>query len=383
MSNQEKTRLYIEALPLTTKHVSGIGHMLASIVRELSTNPEVSSDYEIVLFGPRSGEARIKAWQFENVTYAHQPLRQKIITVLNLLRILPPVDLWLGKGTYLFGNFVNYPLTKGSRSFTYVHDLSYIRFPELVRPKVRNVLKRNVPRWIKRSEKVIAVSEYTKSELMKFYKVSDNKIVVVPNGVDHKQFYKRTDSEVSVVKQKYSIPDTYVLFVSNLEPRKNLQRLVESYAALPEDLRAVSPLVVVGSESWLSEGINQAIVDAQTAGCNIVRPNIYVEDGDLPALYSGATLLAHPAIYEGFGISPLQAMACGTPVLAAKATSLPEVLGDAALYIDPESTADITAGLTRMLKNADFRTAMTAEGYAQSKEFSWEKTVEMLLREIK
>lgn len=379
MTSQVKQRIYVEALTLTTKHVSGIGYALANTVMELCTDKDITNKYDIVLFGPKVHERRIKQWNFPNTTYSGYSLKQRLVTTLNLLGLLPSIDRWLGLGVYLFGNYVNYPVTSRSRSITYIHDLSYMRYPEYVRPKVRRVLRQYVPNWIKRTNHVVTVSEHAKSEIMHFYHTDSNKITVIPNGINPEEFYRRSDQEVDRVKQAYGITGEYILFLSNIEPRKNLQRLVEAYQILPKELRDQYALLIVGSESWLNEPINRAIDDALKSGAKIMRPDKYVIDTDIPALHSGATLLAHPALYEGFGIAPLQAMACGTPVLVARRSSLPEVVSDAGLYINnPESVEEISTGLQTLLSDKNLREELSLKGLIQSQKFLWKDSEEKL-----
>lgn len=378
MDKGTKTKLYIEALPLTTSRVSGIGHMLASLVRAMAADDDFTSRYDIVLFGPRSGAARVAEWRFPGVTYRGQPVKQRFITLANFLGVLPAVDRWLGSGVYLFGNFTNFPLTKKSKSLTYVHDVYFWRYPDMVRPRLRRILGRNLPRWIKRADRVIAVSEYSKREIAAYQPGAADKIVVVPNGVDPAEFYKRPAAEIAAARAKYALPEKYALFLSNIEPRKNVERLVKAFAALPKELVDGYALVLIGSESWLDRDIEAAVAAAKMVGAKIIKPAAYVTDADLPAVISGAAVLAHPALYEGFGISPLQAMACGTPVLAAKATSLPEVLGEAALYADPLSAADISEKLARLLTDNALRQKLSAAGQKQALKFTWDNSLRRL-----
>jgi glycosyltransferase involved in cell wall biosynthesis len=383
MPKSEKPTIFIEALALTTPHVSGIGHTLASLVQALTTQTDAPAAYTIVLFTPKGMSKYLKKWRFKHVIYKELPLPKRAVTGFNFLGVLPAIDRWLGRGVYVFGNYANYPLTSASTSLTYIYDVTFERHPELVSPKVRMVLHRYVPKWAARTKRITTISAFAKKEITDLFPIRPDKITVIPCGVDLEVFYRRSDEEVEALKAKYHLPSDYLLYVGNIEPRKNLERLVEAYAGLPPELREAHPLVLVGGDGWLNQPIHHAIDRARARGCNIVQPTQYVADEDLPALYSGARLLAHPALYEGFGISPLQAMACGTPVLTADASSLPEVVGEAALLVDPSSVTAIQGGLIKLLKDNYVREQLITKGYQQSKKFPWSSSAQKLLQLIR
>ncbi|MGH7240966.1 MAG: glycosyltransferase, partial [Candidatus Saccharimonadales bacterium] len=232
MRSQAKPRLYIEALPLTTERLSGIGHSLEQIVRSLTNDKKITDIYDVILFGPEKGRERVLSRDFKHATYKSYRMPQKLFTVFNLLGLLPPIDRRFGRGVYLFGNYVNYPLTKRSRSITYVHDISYLRYPEHVRPKVRRILEHYVPQWIRRTNQVVTVSGHAKHEIVEAYHLAAERVLVVPNGIDTAVSHRRSSKEVAEVKKRYGIEGEYVLYLGNKEPRKNLQRLVEAYALL-------------------------------------------------------------------------------------------------------------------------------------------------------
>jgi len=382
MTNFAKHNLYIDASPITTLKVSGIGHMLSNLVRAMGEDEEMKRDYQVILFGPKRAKKIIDEWGFENVIYKSHGLPQKLITAMNLFRILPPVNLWLGNGVYLFANYSNYPLTRKSKSLTYVLDLCYLSNPELVKTKVRNILKKNVPTWIKRTDKIIAISDFTKNELQKYYKISEQKISIVPCGIDPIEFYPRPEAEIGDIKKKYNLPEKYILFLSNIEPRKNLERLISAHIGLPLNLRKDYPLLIVGNESWMNEGIDKMLIKAEQNADKIYKPNRRIDDEDIPALQSGARILVHPAIYEGFGISPLQALACGTPVVVSGAASMPEVMGDAALYINPFDEEDIKGRIQEMLTNPKLRATKVEKGLSRVKQYTWAISVKKLKKAI-
>jgi glycosyltransferase involved in cell wall biosynthesis len=213
---------------------------------------------------------------------------------------------------------------------------------------------------------VIAVSESTKRDLVERYGLSPDRIDVVYNGVDA-SFQPVPADQVNAFRTREGLPERFILFVGTLEPRKNVVRLIEAYARLPEGRPA---LVLVGSKGWLYDDIF-ARVEALSLK-EKVRFAGYVSADALPYWYNAAELLAYPSLYEGFGLPPLEAMACGTPVVTSTASSLPEVVGDAALLVDPTDVEALSVAIEKVLSDEDLRRQMQAAGLAQAQHFSWE-----------
>jgi glycosyltransferase involved in cell wall biosynthesis len=281
------------------------------------------------------------------------------------------MDLWLGKGVYIFPNYKNWRLLR-SRSLTYIHDLGFIRYPEFVQPKNLAFLKANIRKWIARSTLILTGSDHSRQEIIDLLKVAPDKVVRIYHGVDRQHYHRRSAAEIERVKNKYGIKDKYLLCIGSLEPRKNLQRLIAAYRNLPAKLAGEYALCLAGGGGWLNEPILADIAAAKDEGFKIVRPEQYVSDDDLPALISGATLLVYPALYEGFGLPPLQAMACGTPVVVSDNSSLPEVVGKAGVTVDAENPADITAKMIELLSSAELRRELSKKGLRQAAGFDWD-----------
>ena len=374
----KKTKLYIDASPLAEDKITGIPHFTAELVRALEKHPDNGVSFKIVLVIPFDKKKKLACWLYKTVTYRVIPLPMRLFNLVLKWNILPPMDLLLGAGVYLFPNYKNWPLQR-SKSLTYIHDLGYIRYPEFVQSKNRQFLKANMQRWIKRASLILTGSDHARQEIIELLKVPPQKVVRIYHGVNHRDYYPRPKPEVEVAKAKYNISGNYVLYLGSLEPRKNLVRLIESYCSLPKKLRALYGLCLIGEGGWLNGEILSAINDAQEKGFNIIRPNTYVDDSDLPTVVSGATLLVHPALYEGFGLSPLQAMACGTAVLVADNSSLPEVVGQAAILVDAESIKDISAKMKRVLTETTLRHKLEKLGLEQAKKFTWEKSAQQLI----
>ncbi len=260
------------------------------------------------------------------------------------------------------------PLVSTCPGVVTIHDLSFLFYPQGFRALNRFYLRIFTRLSVRLARRVIAVSESTKRDIVQHYGLSPAKVDVVHNGVD--PCFRRLPAEqVAGFRAKQGLPDRFILFVGTLEPRKNVERLIEAYARLP---KARPPLILVGGKGWLYNG-----VFARMEALNLtdeVQFVGYVPAMDLPLWYNAAELFVYPSLYEGFGLPPLEAMACGTPVIASSASSLPEVVSQAGLLVDPTSTEALAAAMERVLADTDVQEKMRAAGLAQAGGFSWRET---------
>jgi glycosyltransferase involved in cell wall biosynthesis len=379
----KKIKLFIEASPIAEERVSGIGHMTAEIVRALDNHPLNGKEFEINLVICSDRAHFLEQWGFKNVRIKKIPIPQRLFNIIWKFDLWPPLDILLGKGkgTYIFPNYKNWRLAR-SRSLTFVCDVSYLVVPEFVSPKNQAFLKKNISKWTRRATRVIAISKNAQSEIIKYLNVPLEKTSLVYCGVDPSVFYPRTAEEIISIKKEYNLPENYILFLSNIEPRKNVINLINAYKQLPPETINKYALLLVGGGGWLDEPIIEAIKQAQNEGYNIVRPVTYIPDIKLPALHSGATVLVHPALYEGFGIAPLQAMACGTPVIVANNSSLPEVVGAAGLLVDANDSTDISVKINELLSNTILQAELSKKGIVQAQKYTWDQSANTLVKEI-
>ncbi|MCL4266502.1 MAG: glycosyltransferase family 4 protein [Anaerolineae bacterium] len=275
------------------------------------------------------------------------------------------------------------PLSYHGRAVATVHDLGYHYFPEAHPQRQLAYLKWSTRHNGRRATRIFADSQTTKDDLMRFDGIPADKIEVVYPGVDPD--LQRVEGEaVTAVCQKYQITPPYLLYISTLHPRKNLERLAQAYAqsGLPHQL------ILAGKKGWLAQPILEQIVHLQSFGSAQDRSSIsskislpgFIADEDKATLISGATAVLYPSLYEGFGFPILEAQACGVPVLTANTSSCPEVAGDAALLVDPSDVNAISDGMRQLAEDNALRQGLVEKGYTNVQRFSWEKTARQILQ---
>lgn len=252
-----------------------------------------------------------------------------------------------------------------------IHDLAFMYFPEHHGKKLTKFYLKKTKEAIKLSKKVIAVSLATKRDLISLLDVSAVKIAVVSEGknISVKNIDK---AKIQLIKKQYIPSDKYILFVGTLEPRKNLIKLLKAYALLPHDLQKQYRLVLVGQKGWQTKPFQETL-EVLNLRHKIVMPG-FIPDEHLPYLYAGASVFVYPSLYEGFGLPVLEAMACGTPVITSKTSSMPEVVGKAGLLVDPKNEQAIAEAIKKVLTNKKLAENMKKAGLTQAKRFSWEHT---------
>ena len=271
-------------------------------------------------------------------------------------------------------NFVP-PPTRAGRVVLTVHDLAFKLFPETAPQSTRWWLAR-LDRALAQASRVIVPSEATRRDLIALYGVAEERVAVVPHGVDHDLFRPIPPDDVATVTRRFGIEGPYLLSLGGIEPRKNLPRLIEAFARLPADV--ATTLVVVGSGAeWNPEGSNllrSALADLPENVRRRVVLTGYVSEEDKVALLGGAEALVYPSLYEGFGLPVLEAMACGTPVLTSNLSALPEMAGGAALLVDPTDAGAIGEGMERLLRDDEVRVRLRRDGILRAAAFDWNET---------
>ena len=253
-----------------------------------------------------------------------------------------------------------------------VHDLSWIRHPE-THPKQRlAAMSSYFPRSLERAAAILTDCSFVKKELVETFGLNPERVTPVLLGVSS-DFYPRQPSECNGFLADHGLAfGRYVLSVGTLEPRKNIPALIDAYSMLPAGLQQQFPLVLVGMRGWLSSGLEARMKPLVERG--VIKPLGYVADEMMPLVYSGAAAFVFPSLYEGFGLPPLEAMACGAPVISSESSSLPEVVGDAGVLVDPLNVDTLAESLRSVLEDRAFAEALAQKGVKRAAGFSWKKT---------
>ena len=277
-----------------------------------------------------------------------------------------------------FFNYIVPPEVRG-KSVVTVHDMVYKAFPETVRARTKYMLDTGLKKSMKRADIIVTDSEFSKTEIIKYFPQYQDKIRVVPCGVDLNKFHPCTDTDkIERVKRDFETGEEYFLYLGTIEPRKNLERLIEAYAEFVKNTDNPPNLVLAGGKGWLYDNIY-----AKAEKLGIEKKVIftkYIPSEDINALMCGAVAFVFPSIYEGFGMPPLEAMACGVPVLTSGEASLPEVTGDSAVIVDAYSVKSIAEGLGRIYSDRNLRERLSREGSERAEKFTWEKSAEILYK---
>lgn len=377
--------IFIDGLGLVEGHFSGVGQYILGVMRGLD---EILEDMKyaraediprITIIIPRNSRAKYLEYNFKHIEFKTFPLSFRLMSALWYRGKLPPIDLWCGRGTYIFPRFVDMPLLF-SKSALVIFDLSFELYRQYSDEGNAKFLSKSVKRSVGRTRKVITISNNAKKEIADFYDLPSSEVAVATPAADPAVFYRRSDKEITKVKRKYGIKGDYILALSNLEPRKNLSGLIEAYCALPKEVTDKVGLLLVGVSGWKTEALFQDIVKKVEEGYNIMRPSEYVKDKDKPAIISGAKMLVYPSHYEGFGMPPLEALACGVPVITADNSSLPQVVGNAAELVPSDNTQKLQLAMEKYLKDIDSITEKArTNGPEQAAKFNWKASAQVFL----
>lgn len=326
--------------------------------------PKEAENFKYVVFGPKKFWTRIAL-----------PLK---------LAIGPKIDVFFTLGHYgpRFSK-IPYAIT--------IFDLSYLHFPQLFKKSDLYQLVNWSKHSILNSKHIFTISQSSKKDIIKNYDVNPSKITVTYPGYDTNRFKPQPKSKIESAKKKYKIAEDYIIFVGTLQPRKNIERLIEAFNIVVNsssvivhrknspmnDKRSTMNLVIAGKKGWMYERIFSKI---KQLGLNRrVIFTDYVSDDDLPPLIAGAKAYFLPSLWEGFGIPVIEAQACGVPVVVSNVSSLPEIIDGSGILVDPENIDSITQGLKGVITGGKIRSDLVRKGFENIKRFSWEKCAEQTL----
>ncbi|MFZ3171881.1 MAG: glycosyltransferase family 1 protein [Carboxydocellales bacterium] len=262
-----------------------------------------------------------------------------------------------------------------------VHDLVFHHYPETLPTLIWLHNKYVLHRYLAAVDKVIADSHSTKNDLLKVYKTNEEKLQVIHLAAECAESTDTTPSAGEELLKKLQITSGYILCVGTVEPRKNLMRLLEAYANVKKGQGVNAPFVIAGSYGWKYQGILQRVDELGLSEQVIFTGRL--TETELDVLYRNALIFVYPSLYEGFGLPPLEAMLRGIPVITSNTSSLPEVVGDAGIIVDPYNVQEIASAILNLYTNEDLRKDYSLKGTARAREFSWEKTAQATLDVLK
>jgi glycosyltransferase involved in cell wall biosynthesis len=292
---------------------------------------------------------------------------------------LPKIDRLLGGADIFFGpHFLLSPISKKCKKIITFHDLSFEYFPEFFSWRKRFWhYSLNPYQRTREVDKIIAVSQSTKDDLVDLYGLPEEKIRVIYSGVGG-EFKRVSAEECEKIKKKYNLPDKFILYFGTIEPRKNVFGLIKAYEIWRQKNKAAGfALVVAGQRGWLYSDVLSAVRHSLYSKDIIFTG--FVEPADKVYLYNLASLFVYPSFFEGFGFPPLEAMACGVPAITSFTSSFPEVVGNAALMVDPYNFEEIAWAINEVLTDNNLRQDLIKDGLAQAKGFSWDKCAQETL----
>jgi len=347
---------------LTYYHKGGISRYIAHLIPELA---RLDARDEYVILHSRKDPASLATGPRQRKVSCWTPSHHRLERLALSAEVAP-----LGLDLLHSPDFIP-PLWGLWKSVITIHDLSFLHFPETKDAASQRYYNGQIHAAVARADAILADSESTRQDVISLLDVPAEKVTTVWAGIDAR-FSPTSTAEIVRVRAAHNLPGEYILFVGTVEPRKNLEGLMRAYASLLLDLHDAPWLVIVGRRGWLNDPIH-----ALPSALGIADRLQWIEDfpeDDLPALYSGASALCLPSLYEGFGFPVLEAMACGAPVVCSDRSSLPEIAGDAAILVDPDSPSSIEDGLRRALTDRALTADLRQRGFAQAARFTWAET---------
>jgi glycosyltransferase involved in cell wall biosynthesis len=348
---------------------AGIGVYVRNLVDALLAQ-DAEDEYTLLTSGRASAEHPFPS--AENVQGRNIFIPDRYLNIL-WYRLHMPLPATLFTGTidlYHGPDFVLPPLGKNVRKVVTIHDLAFLEHPEYAVPSLAAYLRKVVPESVAAADVVITVSSEVSRTLIKHFQTPKEKLVVIPLGVN--RYFRRVTDPIllAATQHKFGLKHPLVLAVGTQEPRKNHAGLIKAFSKAQKEKGGPAMLAIAGSTGWLYEETQQLVKELNLE--EKVRFLGRVSDHELVTLYSSADAFAFPSFFEGFGIPPIEAMACGAPVITSNVSSLPEVVGDAALQVDPHDTDELAEALTRLIRDEGLREELRQKGYQRVQQFRWE-----------
>jgi glycosyltransferase involved in cell wall biosynthesis len=363
-------KIAIEARPIKWSYGTGIGNYTYCLIEKLNEIDPVNN-YSF-LWADEHPKAMIPMRRPYTFYTLPKDDRREEIEIPAWLR-QEQADLY-----HLPQNGFRIPRTTSCKLVVTVHDLIPYILPEMVRPSFLKRFIMEMPEIIALSDRIITVSNAAKQDIIKLFKVAPTKIAVVPSAPA--AGYRPLPKEwvKAELRQKYQFRQPYILYVGGLNPRKNVAEIIYAYSKIHRELPDGQLLVILGAAGRHQQKL-RALADSLDLAANVIFPG-FVASPDLPLLYNGADLFVYPSLYEGFGLPPIEAMACGVPVIAANTASLPEVVGEAGLLVNPRDTLKLAETMRQVLTNPALAESLSHKGLQHCKKYTWENNAAQILQ---
>ena len=374
-------KIAIDIRPLTDKHQTGVAEYIKQLLAALF---ELDHENEYILFANANKKQKkyLPNWNYRNVRFCQTRIPNKLLNISMYLFGWPKLDKLISKDKidiFFFPNLNFWSVSKNVKTILTVHDLSFMIFPNFFNWKMRLAQKLCSPRKkILKSNKIITVSNSTAQDVTEITNIDPEKTITIPLGID-KNLSPITDIEIlGNARQKYNLPKKFILYLGMIEPRKNIPTIIDAFHKLCEAGSTNIHLVIAGAHGWKYKKITKRVQNSKYK--DRIHFCGYIDKKDKAALYSLAEIFVFPSFYEGFGLPPLEAMACGTPVITTNSSSLGEVVDDAAILVDPYNINDLYHAIQQILKKKELQNTLKDRGFKRIQQFSWRTSTENLLQ---
>jgi glycosyltransferase involved in cell wall biosynthesis len=362
-------KIAIEARPIKWSYGTGIGNYTFSMIEQLH---ELDHENQYTFLWPDDNPAPYIPFKGNYSFYALPKDDEREALEIPIWLSMERADLF-----HLPQNGFRIPNSKISKFIVTVHDLIPYFLPEMVRPSFLKRFTREMPEIVERADHILTVSELSKQDIVNIFQVDPQKISVVFSGPTDAYHPLPKETVKKSLAQKYSLKKSYVLYAGGLNPRKNVAELIYAYSKIYRDLPDLQQLVILGGSGKHTDQL-KLLVQSLNLTAEVIFPG-FVNSSDLPLFYNGADLFVYPSLYEGFGLPPIEAMACGTPVITSNVSSLPEIVGDAAIQINPLDTLQLAEAIVKVLSSQAMRNDLIQRGLQHCKKYNWRQNSARIL----
>lgn len=362
-------KIAIEARPIKWSYGTGIGNYTFSMIEKLH---ELDKENQYTFLWPDENPVPYIPFKSHYSFYALPKDDEREDAEIPLWLSMEKADIF-----HLPQNGFRIPKTKTCKFIVTIHDLIPYFLPEMVRPSFLKRFTREMPEIVESADHILTVSQFSKDDIVKLFKVPPQKISVVYSAPTAAYQPYPEKPIRKYLGEKYGLKRPFILYAGGLNPRKNVAELIYAYSKIFRELHDLEQLVILGGNS---NHTNQLKLLVQSLGLesDVIFPG-FVESTDLPFFYNGADLFVYPSLYEGFGLPPIEAMACGTPVITSNVSSIPEIVGDAAIQVNPSDTLQLAESIFMVLNNPELHRTLAARGLEHCKKYQWRQNAAQIL----